>query len=895
MNRWRSALLLVAFWFVAMLGPAHSLLLQGRQLAFRDAGHYYPPYLRMIQNGWSDGPPLWNHFEERGRPLLADPTAGVLYPGSLLFLLPVRFEVLWPTYLLAHLFIAAAGSYRMARQCSFHPASAALASLGYAFGGHVLFQVHNLPYLLGAAWLPWALAEAIRLLEKPRASAVAGLAVFWALIVLAGDLQTAYLAGLASLFAWVCFAQRSPHRFGSLSADPRSGHPAASRLAMLLGGLTLGLALSTVQWLPTWYWSQQSARWTLDARVEGNSPTPADASQEDAASEIVAAELRYDYSVGPWRWLELFLPNASGHFTPSLTRWSTALPCESRAWTPSLYMGLLVAGLALLAMRRPAIADWRRRWLVWLTLFGIAGSLGRYGLLWLLHRGGTGQPLFDAQGGLYWALLEFLPGFHVFRYPAKLWTWTSFGASLLAAGELQRWLDLATADSIDRSPAQVAATRLRGVLAVASLACGCVLWSLAAPGGYLVQATPPDALFGALDAPALRSLVLESVLHSLLICLAWHVWQRRWLQHHAWSGWAMVAITAVDLAVAHRGLLPTVPADTLPALSVFHAERAAADSPSPPRYLRVPAGTWYPAAWSRSSSPERLQACVLWDAATLRPKHHLDERLCSLRSSTSFSSKPQLGQLALLDQLFTQHDPAWVELLRVLGCEFVVIPTGQDWPDLPTRCRLGTTRDARIASIPDPYPRAWVVHRSCPSHPAANALPADASRDSIAAWQHRLHQTWILQQRMSQFRTTVFLEQVGDANLDSASPPREDEPAFESPAGDSATCRLLRQSARSLTLQVNTQRPGWLVLNDSHDADWRARMIQGTESWDSPVRRANDVMMAVEVPAGETRVEWEYHPTGFEAGQRVTWAALLVLVVVAWADYRKAAQPAGGI
>ena len=885
MNRWRSAWLLLAVWFVALFGPAHSVLLAGRELAFRDAGHFYRPYLQFVHRAWADDVPLWNHQEERGRPLAADPTAAVFYPGNLLFRLPLRFDLLWPLYLLAHVAIAAFGGYRAARQWQLSRESAALASLGYAFGGQVIFQVHNLPYLIGAAWLPWTLAGLVRLLQKPCRSTVASVAGPLALIVLGGDLQTAYLVGLASLFAWVSFVRKAPDRPQS---DRAHGQPLRT-LAFLAASLTLASALSAIQWLPTWHWSQQSSRWQgvhgtrLSAPVGSLSRSDADAAG-DNGFEATAARQRYDYSVGPWRWLELCIPNASGLWMPSQTRWTSALASESRAWSPSLYMGLPVAGLALLAMRRPREADWQCRWLWWLTFFGVAGSLGRYGLSWWLTGGGDGNPALDARGGLYWVLSEFLPGFRLFRYPAKLWTWTACAASLLAAHELQRWLDELVADARrtssstpgDRTEA-AAANRLQVALLLVIALYAIVLGTLAMPRGWLAQTAPADAVFGPFDADAFRLLLVSSTLHAVVVCLAWWVWQRRSRHHPLRAGWALVALTAVDLSIAHRDLIPTVPAGTQPpALASLGESSPAANHLA--RYLRVPDGIWYPSAWTSQTASERLREVVRWDGATLRPKYHLDERLCSLRSSTSFSSTAHLGLLALLDQLFSARDPAWLQVVQAVGCRSLVMRAEDNWAGLPVQSNTAAFPEVRVATVPAPFPRAWVVYQRRVTESAAEESTAVASPGSVAAWQRRLHEHWILAAHLAQFRTKVFVEDTTASQHEAAaggSTPRE----FD--RGGSTTCEVLRQSARFLELRVRTERPGWLVLNDSYDAGWQATVSQEGNGWSTPVDRANDIMMSIAIPAGDSVVSWSYHPAGYESGKFVSLAAWLLFAVIA--------------
>src|SRR3954447_7022220 len=69
-----------------VLGCFGPVLLRDRQFAFRDAGHYYYPLYRRVQQEWEAGRwPLWMPEANAGMPLLGNPTAAVLYPGKLLY------------------------------------------------------------------------------------------------------------------------------------------------------------------------------------------------------------------------------------------------------------------------------------------------------------------------------------------------------------------------------------------------------------------------------------------------------------------------------------------------------------------------------------------------------------------------------------------------------------------------------------------------------------------------------------------------------------------------------------------------------------------------------------------------------------------------------------------
>src|SRR3954465_4407342 len=77
------SLISLAVPLLVVFGPA---LFRDRQFAFQDAGHYYYPLLRRVQQEWEAGRwPLWAPEASAGTPLLGNPTAAVLYPGKLVF------------------------------------------------------------------------------------------------------------------------------------------------------------------------------------------------------------------------------------------------------------------------------------------------------------------------------------------------------------------------------------------------------------------------------------------------------------------------------------------------------------------------------------------------------------------------------------------------------------------------------------------------------------------------------------------------------------------------------------------------------------------------------------------------------------------------------------------
>lgn len=104
--------------------------------------------------------------------------------------------------------------------------------------------------------------------------------------------------------------------------------------------------------------------------------------------------------------------------------------------------------------------------------------------------------------------------------------------------------------------------------------------------------------------------------------------------------------------------------------------------------------------------------------------------------------------------------------------------------------------------------------------------------------------------------------------------------------GREGTLRKLSEKPSRLEVQVHSEKPGYLVWADVWYPGWRA-WIDGVPS---PVRQANSLFRAVEVPAGDHLVVVAYRPGWFFAGAAVSALAWLGLAAcaVAWGRARRA-------
>jgi hypothetical protein len=660
---------------LAVFGP---VLFRDRQFAFQDAGHYYYPLLRRVQQEWEAGRwPLWAPEAGAGTPLLGHPTAAVLYPGKLVFfLLPHPWAV--RVYVIGHVALAYAAMGAMLRGRGVSATGGVLGALAYAFGVPVLSQTSNVIFLVGAAWAPLGFLAADRWARCRRPLALPGLAVVLAMQVLGGDPEAAYVTvacaggyavglaaarppsavgrwlrvgaaaiipvslGLLGLSWWSArtlhgLAAAGPAGTSQPAVPPsegivatawgiaaavvvwraRRGRDARGFATMAVGlvvAMVLALAVAGAQLLPILEYTGMSFR---AARSEG-------------LHDI------YPYSAHPLQLLDAIWPNVYGTLEGGYRSWLNALPPkpDSRFWVPSVYLGVLTLVLASAVMRVRGGPPWRA-WLSIVAILSVLASLGYYAspMLWArcLPGGaswlGPIEPPFswqvrtdgylrDGDGGVYWLLASALPGFRGFRYPPKLLIFAALAVSGLAG---MGWDHLASGRS--RRAEAVAA-----VVLAASLIALAASWVGAGPlrAGFDGLAERLRSSDEPLDVARAIAEIRVAMLHgaaAAAVALALAALASR---RPALAGPIAVAVLMFDLGLSNAYHAVTAPESafegTPRALELIREAERANPSPGPFRIQRV--GRWWPAHWSEEAS-RSFERIVRWERDTLRPNYQV--------------------------------------------------------------------------------------------------------------------------------------------------------------------------------------------------------------------------------------------------------------------------------
>jgi ribosomal protein S16 len=93
------------------------------------------------------------------------------------------------------------------------------------------------------------------------------------------------------------------------------------------------------------------------------------------------------------------------------------------------------------------------------------------------------------------------------------------------------------------------------------------------------------------------------------------------------------------------------------------------------------------------------------------------------------------------------------------------------------------------------------------------------------------------------------------------------------PGAESDNVEVIQRSLNTLTMRVNAANDGWLVVNESWDAGWKAT-VDGNSVEVIP---GNYVFRTLPITVGEHTVEMRYRPTSFRAGMLISLSTLALV------------------
>jgi hypothetical protein len=930
---WRAPVFLLGTFCLLLTGAAcfERALFRGELFGYRDAADFYFPLYQRIQQEWSAGRlPLWEPEENGGMPLLANPTSAVFYP---LKVIDAILNYPWATrvYSLVHVAIAAWGMYRLARWWSLSRAGAWIAALGYSLGVPLIDCMSNVVFLVGASWMPFAFQTIDAWIRLTRWKALLGLGLVLALQTLGGDPQSAYVEiMMAIVYAFALSFQGSSRSdnwrpwaallaiglvvgayqrvigqsiiWGGLmlilarrTVRRRRLDDLSLRLFGLAGAAALALFLAGIQLLPSLEFMSQSTR------LSGQ-----------------GMQIIYRFSMSPFELIGCLCPNVIGGVKEGNTCWLRTIPPlydATESWFPSLYLGMptLVLGLSAAGIR--GVSVWRM-WLTLVLIIGLLAALGAYGspLLWARWALGPDSPLGpvdspedrpdglpgDGWGSPYWALTVLMPGFHAFRYPAKLLIPACLALSCLAG---YGW------DALETQTRR-RILRLAAAIALLNLITGTFLLVFHTPLAATLEKYSELARtsFGPLDvqgtmANATTAVVHGSVAAALMAVVAWRA------SRHSIT-WPLLLLfgLSIDLILANREIVITVPQGCFQVLPkalkiIAEAERKKpVDGP-----FRIHRMMWSPSLWSHERAPNRPEQIVRWDRDTLRPKYAVTYKL----NYTYTMGTAELLDYALFfgSRRIKLNDETTTKFGLKQGQQVVYFPRrGFDlWNTryfiVPVRLAMNSIHRGYLAFLPNStelyppsgvpgqqlvgkdyrqhlmnedlqvlrneaaFPRAWIVHKAlcCPTIHCMriedrNSLTNDILYQDDELWHedgrpvfdpHRV--AWVETDRPEELARAL---------------------SHRDPEADEGVT-LDTNEPQCVTMTAKLSSPGLVVLADVYYPGWRLQ-IDGRPA---EILRTNRAMRGALVDAGKHRLVFTYEPSSFRYGVAATIFGLLTLTV----------------
>ncbi len=365
------------FIFILFFFP---VLFEGNTFFFRDIHHFAYPMKWFIAQTWTAGEwPFWYPNILQGIPLMSLMHPGVFYPPSIVFLLE-DFSFAFNTYFLFHHLVLIVSVYALCRYWERSVPASLCASLTALLGGFFLSLASVYNQFQSAVWFPLILMLWQKFITDGNLKYFCGSVIFLAFQVLGGGPENAIFSVLL-VYAHSLYLANDEQRLKGFK-------PISLAIVALV---VSALALSALQWLPTFYLLKETGR-------SGGLP-------------FIASTV---WSLEPDSLLSLFLPENFAHFLSKDGG-------EMGYFVHSIYMGivpLFVLSSCLLVGREEKPIRF------WLMTFGagVFFALGEFNPVYFLFH-------------------KWVPVFNFFRYPQKFFFFCAYSMVFLTALNLDRFVN----------------------------------------------------------------------------------------------------------------------------------------------------------------------------------------------------------------------------------------------------------------------------------------------------------------------------------------------------------------------------------------------------------------------------------------------------------------------
>jgi len=528
-------------------------------------------------------------------------------------------------------------------------------------------------------------------------------------------------------------------------------------------------------------------------------------------------------SLPPAQLITLFLPHYFG--TPGLeSYWATH---ETGIYAEhTVFLGVAPLVLATVG----AIASKRRK-----ALFLVA--LGIFAFLFSLGINGPMQRLFLS-----------VPGLRSMRFPGRFAYVLALCVAVLAGLGVQNLFELPEKPLLKRRMALIGMAVILAVSALVIKMAG----SYSAP----LRSLSPEELKSALGLPGAGADVLYNYLHETLSSDIWRLVV-------ASCGGAWLVLAGVTGSLPRKYLVALCVLLVFGEMAYFAQPEHAVTDPNlyqeKPRLAQImeehgPGRIFHYHWWNAGLDatddivhpmkqgaavrPEDFQRCLLYLPSNSQMLWDIQNvnGFCPLQTQRMKRLLGQPGNMQTMIPYGLSHP------LDLLGARYIITAD----QELPGDYRLiEDLGHYRLFENQHALPRAFIVHR------AENYSDPDTAVKT-------------LQDPSFDYRANILLPEGSDARTHG-----------DGRAEQSEGARVIEDSGDSLVLKAELERPGYLLLADQFYPGWEAR-VDGKEV---PLLRANYLIRAVHLPAGNHTIRFFYRPWSFTIGWILTIVGLLVLLV----------------
>ena len=381
LSRYGLSLLAACFLLFVFTLFFFPVLFEGSTFFFRDIHHFAYPMKFYLARIWAVGEwPYWYPYLFQGMPYMSLMHPGAFYPPSVLFLLE-DFLFAFHAYFLFHHLVLTVSVYVLCRYWDRSIPASLCASLTALLGGYFLSLASVYNQFQSAVWLPLIFLMWQKFMFNGGLKYFCSAVVFLAFQVLGGGPENAIFSVLLIYAHSLYLAKNEERGFRQKT----------------LGVLALGvaaLALSALQWIPTYHLLQETGR--------------------SGGLSLAASTI---WSLEPGALLDLFLPENFSHFLEQDGG-------NMSYFVHGFYMGIVplfvLSGCLLVGREQKPIR-------FWLTVFGVGVffALGKFNPLYSLFH-------------------EWVPVFNLFRFPQKFFFFCAYALVFLSAWGLDRFVTVVT-------------------------------------------------------------------------------------------------------------------------------------------------------------------------------------------------------------------------------------------------------------------------------------------------------------------------------------------------------------------------------------------------------------------------------------------------------------------